>query len=44
MLDSLVFSLFLFLVFTQAASAWFVVSPAQGVFRGTIAPRISKYF
>jgi hypothetical protein len=44
MLVSLVFRSFSFFVFTQAASAWFAVSPAQGVFRRSITPRVLKYF
>jgi hypothetical protein len=31
---------FSFFVFTQAASAWFVVSPVQGVFRRPITPTL----
>jgi hypothetical protein len=36
-------SLFLFW-FSLATSAWFVVSPDQGVFRELITPRVLKYF
>src|SRR5262245_35770340 len=35
---------FVFFVFTQATSAWSVVSPVQGVFRRPITPKILKYF
>jgi hypothetical protein len=35
---------FSFFVFTQAASAWFVVSLVQGVFRRPITPRVLNIF
>src|SRR5215510_5524562 len=43
-MSEFMFHNFGFFLFCSATSAWFVVSPVQGVFHRPITPRVSKYF